>query len=446
MRSLITEAIRQCVMDWPRIATTLLRVDPRPKEGIGTIAADKNLRLYYDPEWIKEQTFDDIVFWIKQEILPPLLQHPKRCQAVLGKTDGSLRKYVQDKLNIASDLCVYGFMENESQKISDAAVTPWKAESCKTGAYLTPGLSLEEYFHHLYDEDEARQLAEEPDVSGDDDGGDSGGGGQQQADPNGSGQQPSGDHKGGSGTDGEQRDWDDEYSEPKLGDDSQNDGPCSGGVGDEELNDLTDDFAGSRSRGSGGREGRLLQTRYRKPKVSPEQLLRMAVKSGCEDRKHGHEEPTYRRPSRRRNGGEFIRPSYQKREPKITIVIDTSASMGQRDIALGCGMVKTALNDMKLSSVRVISADTQINTDMVVSDITNIELRGRGGTCMDVVCDKVAEDRKDQSSLIICVTDGETPWPSSRRVPIVAAITRESSPYYTDRMPSYIRKVELYTS
>jgi predicted metal-dependent peptidase len=451
MRSVITAAIRQCVLDWPRIATTLLRIDPRPKDGIGTIAADKNLRLYYDPEWLKEQSFDDIVFWIKQEILPPLLRHPERCQAILGKTSGPLRRYVQEKLNIASDLCVYEFMEAEKQKISDAAITPWNAVSCKTGTSLQPGLSLEEYFHHVYDESEIQDIDQEPDPSGDHSGDSPGGdspGGSGDGDGDGDGSNPiSSGHAGGSGTDGESREWDDDYSDTKLGDDHNSDSSGSGGVGDDEIDDLTEDFLkGCNGRSSYGREGRALEARFSKPKVSPEQLLRMAVKAGVEERRHGHEEPTYRRPSRRRSDSEFIRPSYQKRNPKITIVIDTSASMRAADISLGCGMVKTALDDMKLSSVRVISADTQINTDMDIRNVADIKLKGYGGTCMDEVCDEVAEDRKNESSLIICVTDGETPWPTSRRVPIVAAITRKCSDYYTRQMPSHIRKVELYAS
>lgn len=450
MRSLITEAIRQCVLDWPRIATTLLRVDPRPKPGIGTIATDRNLRLYYDPEWIKQQSFDDIVFWIKQEILPVLLRHPDRCQAVIGKTSGPLRQYVAEKLNIASDLCVHAFMEEEYQKVSDCSETPRHHTSCKTGQPLSSGLSLEQYFYHLYDEEEVKSLEDsqtsdgsDGDGGGGESGSDSSGGGASDG-PSSSSRQPPSGHGGGSGTDGEPRDWDDDFSEQKLGDDHNADNSSGAGVSDSELDDLAEDFVGGSGRSASSAERSAIASKFAKPKVSPAQLLRMAIKAGVEERRSGHDEPTYRRPSRRRPSSDFIHPSYQKHDPKITIVIDTSASMRQSDIALACGMVKTALDDMRLSSVRVVSADTQINTDMQVRNIADIKLKGRGGTNMHTVCDKILEDRKDESSLVICVTDGETPWPESRRAPLVAALTRASSSYFAEKIPSHIRTVRLY--
>ena len=116
MRSLITEAIRTCVLEWPRLATTLLRIQPRPKDGIGTVALDSHLRLYYDPEWLQGVDFNEVVFAIKQDLVHCLLKHPVRSQSILGHSKGAHRRYIQEKLNVAAD-SLSGTFSMESVRI-----------------------------------------------------------------------------------------------------------------------------------------------------------------------------------------------------------------------------------------------------------------------------------------------------------------------------------------
>ena len=440
MRSVITAAVRQCVIDWPRLATTLLRLDPREKSGIETIAVDQHLRLYYDPEWIKEQKFDDLVFFIKQEVIHPLLGHAERSQKILGDLTGPARKYVQEKLNIAADCSVHAFMSQENQFISSKATVPSDCTSIKTETPLVSGLSLEEYFVHLFDREEMENLIELEQAGG------VGGGGDDTDIPdrlgNFTGPLVSG-HNGGSGADGEQRGYEDEYEPEQLGDNERSDG--SGGVSEGDLDQLSDDFIEGSGKGSHGGHGRSRNAGKKKPKLTPEQLIRMAVGKSANVR-HGFDEPTYRRPNRRSHDSELIRPSYQQRSPSITVVVDTSGSMNQRDLDLAAGVLEVALKGMQLDALRVVMADHEIQTDAQVSSLRDVEFVGGGGTSMDDVCDEIALNQRNETDLLVCVTDGETSWPSSRKVPMVAAITRNRGDWWRSNypVPSHITEVEIF--
>lgn len=439
-RHIITAAVRQCVIDWPRLATTLLRLDPREKPGIKTIAVDQHLRLYYDPDWIDEQTFDELVFFIKQEVIHPLLGHAGRSQKILGSLTGKARKYVQEKINTAADCAVYGFMRQEQQFVSSKAANPHQCTSVQTGSKLPEGLSLEEYFVHLFDKDELERLLEEKDDTGNQN---TGGGDEDSSDEGGTGPLVSG-HNGGSGADGEERSYEDDYEPEKLGENKTH-GPSSG-VSEGDLDQLSDDFVEGSGRSAGGGHGRGRRAGKKKPRLTPEQLIRMAVNGSADKRSNGFDEPTYRRSSRRHHDSELIRPSYQRRSPSLTVVVDTSASMRQSDVDLAAGVLEVALKGMELDSFRVVMADHEIQTNNEVSSLSQIEFVGGGGTSMDDVCNEIAEKHASETDLLICVTDGETKWPSSRKVPMVAAITRDRDAYYRDHyaVPSHMKEIEIY--
>jgi predicted metal-dependent peptidase len=54
-----------------------------------------------------------------------------------------------------------------------------------------------------------------------------------------------------------------------------------------------------------------------------------------------------------------------------------------------------------------------------------VELVGGGGTDMGAIIDSVDQE-KDRSDLIICVTDGYTPWTDRKtKAPVVVALTRK---------------------
>ena len=59
-----------------------------------------------------------------------------------------------------------------------------------------------------------------------------------------------------------------------------------------------------------------------------------------------------------------------------------------------------------------------VHTDAAVQRAEQIKVEGRGGTDMRVGFRRIlAERRKKPVNVVICLTDGDTPWPSRAEVP-----------------------------
>lgn len=77
-RTKFTVALRKACVDLPQIATLLLRLSPREKEGIDTVGADDRLRFYYDPEKMNDMTVEDVSFEQKMAVTHCFLGHAAR--------------------------------------------------------------------------------------------------------------------------------------------------------------------------------------------------------------------------------------------------------------------------------------------------------------------------------------------------------------------------------
>jgi predicted metal-dependent peptidase len=181
------------------------------------------------------------------------------------------------------------------------------------------------------------------------------------------------------------------------------------------------------------------------PRVDPRKLLMRAVRAHSDNIvRTGAGRFTYRRPARRPGFGGTVRPSSFAPLPRIVVLIDTSGSMGQKDLGMAVGLVANVLNGLRLrDGVRVVCADTDIAWAGKVFDPSKIELRGRGGTDMgQAIVDVIAQSKRDEKpELIVVVTDGETGWPQKNvGVPVVACVTRKNR-YYP--VPGWIQTVYL---
>ena len=109
-------------------------------------------------------------------------------------------------------------------------------------------------------------------------------------------------------------------------------------------------------------------------------------------------------------------------------MVDVSGSMGTDDIELAFGMIDTALTGMKCRQLRVVGANSNINTDQIVTKMSDVDLHLGGGTRMDVAVNRVmSEPPSTIPDLLILVTDGGTDWPEKTKAPFVACITRPES-------------------
>ena len=116
----------------------------------------------------------------------------------------------------------------------------------------------------------------------------------------------------------------------------------------------------------------------------------------------------YSRPSRRRLE-RVILPSMRARRPKVGIVIDTSGSMGDKDIADACSEVQGICRSHQ-ADVLVVSVDAAVHSRQRVTSTRQLQLDGGGGTDMGV---GIAELERARRDVIVVLTDGYNPWPDS---------------------------------
>ena len=433
-RTKITLAIRQGCRDWPWLATLLLRARPVEKTGIGTVGCDQRLKFYFDPEFVDATEMRDLTYLVKRSVVHPILRHPKRGEWII--TD----QKTQQAFALASELSAHQMFSADGQYIPDNANTVYSFRM-KDGSQLPHSLCLEEYFSEIL-----KDIAEDENTSEDDSVGQLVGGtegdissedhGTQDSDgnPTDSPPQPQG-----SSQDGQPREWEDvpEPDQPEEG------------VSKDELDRLVkhlSDTASEEMSRVGGADFALSADGVARPKIRPEQLLRQAIAKKVSKFRRGSDQQTFRRPSRRfRPSDEFIRPSYIKPTPNVTVVVDTSASMTERDIKLGLGMVELAIKGMQLGSVRVVSGDTDIKNDQKnISNASQVIAKGGGGTCMDRIVNKILSEPENQlPDLLILVTDGGTDWPAKHKTPFVACVTRTKGCFMLDTPPEWMPLVHV---
>ena len=150
---------------------------------------------------------------------------------------------------------------------------------------------------------------------------------------------------------------------------------------------------------------------------------------------------SYKRPSRRSACyGNIIMPRMVAPVPDVSVLLDTSGSMGDEDMSSGLGEVKGILATLG-TPIKVYTADTQVNTNQNVFDPSDIEMIGGGGTDMSGAIYEVAKDNR--CSLLVVITDGYTGWPTRKPDEIdniVAVITR---PGQETSVPDWIDTVVI---
>jgi predicted metal-dependent peptidase len=177
------------------------------------------------------------------------------------------------------------------------------------------------------------------------------------------------------------------------------------------------------------------------PKVDPARELLAKVKYavGCTS---GFGEFTYRKLNRRQPVGGAMLPAHVKPIPRVTVIADTSGSMGKADLALALGVIQNALRSLPdPRGLRVLAGDTAVACAKNVFRPGQVELSGGGGTNMSALIVAATEERPAPKAILV-VTDGETGWPSAPVAPrVVACLTRV--PRYCPMPPKWIDVVIL---
>ncbi|NDU72252.1 VWA domain-containing protein [Actinomadura sp. DSM 109109] len=140
---------------------------------------------------------------------------------------------------------------------------------------------------------------------------------------------------------------------------------------------------------------------------------------------------TFRRPSRRTAALRgVVLPSLRRPLPAVAVVIDTSGSMGEDDLAAALAEVTGVLREVGVGGNRitVLACDADVRTAARVTSAQQVALEGGGGTDMRAGI-RAALDRPERPAVVIVLTDGFTPWPeapSSAR--LIAALVGTDPP------------------
>jgi len=400
--------------------------------GIGTMAVDYHGRLYYDPEFLHEnQPLEELAGVFVHECMHVVLNHGKRRKICAGEyADAQMLK----DWNVAADAAINDTLRRNGIKLPENGVFPEKLD-------LPGNKSAEWYYEEIRRKreeeeqnttlpppigppsDEEPKDGDEPGTSGEEDEGEGGYKGPPVDRSEG---------EGGSASDGEPRDW-------ELGDPDEE----TPGIPEYEIDRLrrqvVQEMKESISRGNMSGDMKAVIDMILEPKVDPLAELRATIKYAVSST-HGFGEHTYKKRNPRQPRGTLRIPAHRQPRPEVRIIVDTSGSMGKKDLGLALGVVQQAVRHLQ-TGVEVVAADTDIRLCQKVFNPDQVELVGRGGTDMACTMEHVM-DKFPRPNVLIVVTDGETPWPS-KELPAkcVAAITRVRSYYSTP--PDWIKVVNL---
>lgn len=160
------------------------------------------------------------------------------------------------------------------------------------------------------------------------------------------------------------------------------------------------------------------------PRVHWQSVLAGVVGRSMSSRVRGNRYATYRRPNRRRQGGEFLWPSREDNRPTVHVAVDTSGSMGRSDYARAVseieGILRTSASG---AAIGFYGVDTQMSErPRMVSHVRDLKAFGGGGTDMAVPYEWMAGEwaaggkrRRELPDVHVLVTDGWVDWGETLR-------------------------------
>ena len=177
---------------------------------------------------------------------------------------------------------------------------------------------------------------------------------------------------------------------------------------------------GSNSMGSGAGDSwvRLL-ARMAPPRVNWQSVLAGVVGRSMSSRVRGNRYATYKRPNRRRQGGEFVWPSREDNKPTVHVAVDTSGSMGHDDYAHAVGEIEGILRaSASGAAIGFYGVDTRMTEKpRMVPHVRDLKAFGGGGTDMAVPYEWMAGEwaaggkrRRELPDVHVLVTDGWVDW------------------------------------
>lgn len=187
-------------------------------------------------------------------------------------------------------------------------------------------------------------------------------------------------------------------------------------------------------------EGRL------KPTVDWRQVLGAEIRRGLA-RTTGSVDYTFAHRSRRSSAaGGFLLPGTFRPSPRVAVVIDTSASMEELELATSLTELDGILTRVGLAARRVpvVSCDATVGTISLAARSADVGLVGGGGTDMRVGI-AAAVALRPRPQVVVVLTDGYTPWPSAAHpgVSVVVGLIGPEDVYGDRSVPAWARSVRV---
>jgi predicted metal-dependent peptidase len=371
-------------------------------DAVDTMAVDQANRLYCNRAFMESLTVMELAYCLLHEVMHVVLSHCRRLRSAVPHVT-ERERFVW---NVAADLVIqqmlashYGLNEPKGIIRIDGCVPGTNTRFLDVPG-VRPGMTVEQYYGLL--------LPHMP--------------GQPQED----GRNPLDPAKAGSNSDGQPRD----YEKPATAVEHAMADHCL-----REAEKKIEAAVRSRPGSVPGELRRALQARLH-PQPDPFDELRRVVSRSVAS-PIGEEEYTYRRLNRRQQADAARRRGYVRLAPECSIIIDTSGSMeGSESRAL----TAIAQGLRKVQRPRVIAFDARLQSAQRISQLSEFEFKGYGGTNMTTAIEQ--EDTEHRPDAIVLVTDGETDWPCKpTRARLIIALVRGTPGYSTP--PSWAKVIDL---
>ncbi|MFJ8578400.1 VWA-like domain-containing protein [Micromonospora sp. NPDC093277] len=384
----------------PYLATALFALHVVESRRVPTMAVDRHWRCYVSPSFVARTPVEELAgVWV-HEVSHLLRDHHGRGDRV-ARERGLTGPGERLRMNIAADCEINDDVFGEGLVRPEGAVDP-------ASLRLPEGQLMEDYLRQFRLGPRTQHLAW---------------------------------LDCGSGADGLQREWD-------LGPD-----------GAHALSPQERDAVRFRvAEGITGRPGNAPQSwrRWAEQAFHPPQpwreLLGAAVRSAVSAPGLG-EDYTYGRPSRRSAGAPgVILPALRRRPPRVCVIIDTSGSVS--DAELGSAVLEVAAISRAVGGrrdlVAVLPCDAAAQVVRPLCRAEDIPLVGGGGTDLRAGFARALRDRP-RPDVIVVLTDGQTPWPTSRPpsrtvvglFPRIAGWNEDDPDYVPDSPPEWARVVTI---
>ncbi len=367
-----------------------------------TMAIDKEWRIYVHNALVDRWDLDELTAAVAHEVWHLLLRHPARAEA--NAVSGALLRHIW---NLAADMPINVMVRDEGLRLPQGLIFP------ETYG-LDDGRTAEEYYRALLDQMKGSLESGKIKI-----------------------ETTSGAPVvGGSCSDGLGREW-----ELPAGAPAGEAAADPGAPGEHEQAQIARNVAREiHERGIGhGELSRWASGALAPPRVPWQSVIAGAIRAALAE-VAGAVNYSYRRPSRRQSASAVLMPSMRRPVPNVAAVIDTSESMGARD--LGTGMSEIA-GVLRASGARIhlIPCDYAAAQAQQIFRVDAAKLVGGGGTDMGAGL-RAAAALRPRPDVTVVMTDGETGWPAERpacgRV-IVCLVRKTSCP-----VPAWARVVEAF--